>query len=264
MSAFAQLIGDWAIWIWNPGDCSLILAKDFAGTRHLFYSVEKESVTWCTILDPLVLFANHAFALEEEYLAGWLSFFPAPHLTPYVGIHSVPPSSFVCLSRGRQTISKYWDFDPSKRIRYRTDREYEEHFRSALSEAIRRRLRSDSPVLAELSGGWILRRLSAWRDTIIASGKGLKRHGSTQLTLLLQTIPNRINSGPISQVERKRGRQGCHIDVAPEQSLGLEFEVDHFAATAELVCPPQSDDRAVCSVYESAREPRRAVGNRGR
>ena len=37
---------------------------------------------------------------NEEYIAGWLSFFPAAHLTPYVGIHSVPPSSFVRLASG--------------------------------------------------------------------------------------------------------------------------------------------------------------------
>src|SRR5438876_6165187 len=36
--SFAKLIGDWAISIWNSKDRSLILAKDFVGTRHLFYS----------------------------------------------------------------------------------------------------------------------------------------------------------------------------------------------------------------------------------
>jgi asparagine synthase (glutamine-hydrolysing) len=70
-NAFAALVGDWAISVWNPKDQSLVLVKDFIGTRHLYYSVDKYRAAWCTILDPLVLFAERSFKLEEEYLAGW-------------------------------------------------------------------------------------------------------------------------------------------------------------------------------------------------
>src|ERR1700732_1323891 len=151
--SFAKLIGDWAISIWEAKDQSLVLAKDFAGTRQLYYSVEKDQVTWCTILDPLVLFAGHSFKLEEEYIAGWLSFFPAPHLTPYVGVHSVPPCCFVRVTAAGQATTRYWDFDPSRRIVYRQDDEYEQHFRIVFADSVRRGLRSDSPVLAALGGG---------------------------------------------------------------------------------------------------------------
>jgi len=121
---FTMLIGDWALSIWNPHTRSLILAKDPIGTRHLYYSIDGDQVTWSTILDPLVLFAGKSFALCEEYIAGWFSFFPATHLTPYIGIHSVPPSSLVVISNGKQTVTKYWDFDPAQKIRYRSDAEY--------------------------------------------------------------------------------------------------------------------------------------------
>src|SRR6267143_2744240 len=74
---FGKLIGDWALSIWDANTRSLILAKDPIGTRHLYYSLDNNEVTWSTILDPLVLLAGKAFTLEEEYIAGWLSFFPA-------------------------------------------------------------------------------------------------------------------------------------------------------------------------------------------
>src|SRR5690349_16644686 len=170
IASFAKLIGDWALSIWNPKDRSLILAKDPIGTRHLYYTFDQEQVSWSTILDPLVLLAGKTFALEEEYIAGWLSFFPATHLTPYIGIHSVSPSTSVLIREGKHTVSKYWDFDPSKRIRYRTDAEYEEHFRVAFAEAVRRRLRSDSPILAELSGGMDSSSIVCMADGIIARG----------------------------------------------------------------------------------------------
>src|SRR5579863_2811650 len=94
-NSFAKLIGDWALSIWIPIRRSLFLATDFIGIRHLYYSIENNYVAWSTVLDPLVQFAGKAFKICEEYVAGWLAGYPAPDLTPYVDIHSVPPSCFV-------------------------------------------------------------------------------------------------------------------------------------------------------------------------
>jgi asparagine synthase (glutamine-hydrolysing) len=229
-ACFAKLIGDWALSIWDPRTRTLTLAKDPIGTRHLYYAFDKEQVTWSTILDPLVLFAGKTFELCEEYVAGWFSFFPAAHLTPYVGIHSVPPSSSVVISPGKHTVSKYWDFDPSKRIRYRTDGEYEEHFRAVFGEAVRRRLRSDSPILAELSGGMDSSSIVCMADTIIA-------HGAAE-TPRLDTVSYYDDSEPnwnerpyFTKVEEKRGRTGTHIDVGKQEPFNLEIDKDHFAAS---------------------------------
>src|SRR4029077_8194839 len=167
---FVMLIGDWALSLWDPHTRSLILAKDPIGTRHLYYSFDNNQVKWSTILDPLDLFAGKTFALCEEYLAGWLSFLPAAHLTPYVGIHSVLPSSSVLIRPGKHAVRKFWDFNPTKQIRYPTDAEYEEHFRTVFAEAVQRRLRSDSPILAELSGGMDSSSIVCVADRIIGRG----------------------------------------------------------------------------------------------
>src|SRR5260221_7054899 len=53
VNCLARLIGDWALSIWNPVNRSLVLAKDPIGTRHLYYSIDKNQVAWSTILDPL-------------------------------------------------------------------------------------------------------------------------------------------------------------------------------------------------------------------
>lgn len=227
--AFRKLIGDWALSIWNPKDQSLILAKDYIGTRHLFYSAEKDQVTWCTILDPLVLFAGRSFRLEEEYIAGWLAFFPATHLTPYVGIHSVPPSCFVRLTRGTRRVSRYWDFEPAKSIRYRTDGEYEEHFRGAFLESVRRRLRSDSPVLAELSGGVDSSSIVCMADKI--AGRDLS--GTRKLETVSyydDSEPNWDERSYFTKVEADRGQTGFHIDVGKQKVLAVEIQSRRFAA----------------------------------
>jgi asparagine synthase (glutamine-hydrolysing) len=227
---FAKLIGDWALSIWDPQSRSLILAKDPIGTRHLYYSIEKDQITWSTILDPLVLFAGHSFALNEEYIAGWFSFFPAAHLTPYVGIHSIPPSSFVAIRAEKHTISKYWEFDPSKRIRYNTDAEYEEHFRAVFGEAVRRRLRSDSPIIAELSGGMDSSSIVCMADTIIARGSAETPRLDT-ISYYDDSEPNWNERPYFTRVEEKRGRTGTHIDVSSHGRAKIDSDNGRFAAT---------------------------------
>ena len=227
---FGMLIGDWALSIWDPHTRSLTLAKDPIGTRHLYYSFDDKQITWSTILDPLVLFAGKTFALCEEYIAGWFSFFPAAHLTPYVGIHSVPPSSSVLLRPGKHTIRKYWDFDPGKRIRYNSDAEYEEHFRAVFREAVRRRLRSDSPILAELSGGMDSSSIVCMADTIIARGAAETPRLDT-ISYYNDSEPNWNERPYFTKVEEKRGRTGCHIDVSCKEKPKFEPDNDRFAVT---------------------------------
>src|SRR5487761_941442 len=226
---FAKLIGDWALSIWNPREHALILAKDFIGTRHLYYSVDKNEATWSTILDPLVLLSGKTFQLEEEYIAGWLSFFPATHLTPYVGIHSVSPSCFVRIGAGKQTVSKYWDFDPGKRIRYRSDAEYEEHFRTVFAESVKRRLRSDTPILAELSGGMDSSSIVCMADAVIARG-GAETPRLDTVSYYDDSEPNWNERPYFTKVEEKRGRAGCHIEVRSEDAFAFQFSSDRFAA----------------------------------
>ncbi len=214
-NCFAKLIGDWALSIWNPGNHSLILAKDPIGTRHLYYSFDNNQVTWSTILDPLVRLAGKTFALNEEYIAGWFSMFPAVDLTPCVGIHSVPPSSSVLLRPGKHAVSKYWDFDPKNKIRYRTEAEYEEHFRVVFAAAVQRKLRSDRPVLAELSGGRDSSSIVCMADTIVARGATDTPRLDT-ISYFDDAEPNWNERPYFTKVEEKRGRTGWHINVGAQ------------------------------------------------
>jgi len=230
LDCFSKLVGDWAASVWNPKEQFLILAKDCIGTRHLYYHIETGRICWSTILDPLVLFANKSFALDEEYAAGWLSAFPAPHLTPYVGVHSVPPSCFVRVTAGAQVVSKYWDFDPGYRLRYRTDAEYEEHFRSVFSAAVGRRLRSDTPILAELSGGMDSCSIVCMADRSL-SREILRAPRLDTLSYYDDSEPNWNERPYFERVEEQLGRTGCHIDIGMHQASSRERDFELFAST---------------------------------
>jgi len=218
---FARLIGDWALAAWSPRTRSLKLARDFAGTRLLYYSIDRDGISWSSVLDPLVILAGESLALNEEYVAGWLAYGPAAHLTPYVGIHAVPPSSFLSLRPGKQSIRKYWDFDAGVRVHYRTDDEYEEHFRAVFEESVRRRLRSDRPVLAELSGGIDSSSIVCVADAVIARGNAETPRLDT-VSYYDDAEPNWNERPFFTKVEEHRGRSGCHINVGSQEIANFE------------------------------------------
>jgi asparagine synthase (glutamine-hydrolysing) len=222
-NSFARLMGDWALAVWNPTQQTLFLAKDFLGTRHLYYSLSHDDVTWSSVLDPLVVLAGRPFQLDEEYVAGWLSHFPAAHLTPFVGVNAVLPARYVQVQNGTIKTTKYWDFRAIEGIRYPTDNDYEEHFRAVLETSLLRRLRSDRPILAELSGGMD-------SSSIVCVADRLVTHGCAPGTRV-DTVSYYQDGEPawderpyIAVVEKMRGRVGCHIDVSTHTLLGYGYD----------------------------------------
>jgi asparagine synthase (glutamine-hydrolysing) len=225
--SFSRLLGDWAMSIWIPGERTLILAKDFLGSRHLFYHFDRDQLSWSTVLDPLVAAADQV-KLDEEYIAGWFSMFPAAHLTPYRGIHSVPPASLVTTRHGIVQTSSYWEFDVRKNIRYQTDEEYEEHFRTTFFQSVRRRLRAENTVVAELSGGMDSSSIVCAADHILDNNRTEFPRLDT-VSYYDDSEPNWNERPYFTKVEEQRGRIGRHIDVGSCQLT--EFSPNHFAAS---------------------------------
>jgi asparagine synthase (glutamine-hydrolysing) len=226
--AFAHIVGDWAMSVVHESEFELVLARDFLGTRSLFYEVDNHTVAWSTILEPLLLVADRSPNLSEEYLAAWLSFFPQAHLTPYRNISSVPPGSFVKIAPRGVSIRSYWSLESVKPVRYRGDRQYEEHFRSLFRTSIERRLNARSPILGELSGGMDSSSIVCMADIALERDPGAPRLDT--VTYFDAEEPN-WNELPYARVvERKRGRVGHHIDVGTIESLADEAIGTHFIA----------------------------------
>jgi asparagine synthase (glutamine-hydrolysing) len=218
--SFAALLGDWALVLWNPRKQALLLAKDFIGTRHLFYRIEASRITWSTVLDPLVLLAGGPFAISEEFVSGYLSSCPATHLTPYVGINAVPACTFLQVEHGRATTNHYWEFNPSFRVRYRQDCQYKQHFRQIFTEAVRRRLRSTAPVLAELSGGMDSTSIVCVADSLFTAGQTPCPRLDT-ISYYDDEEPNWDERPFFSLVEKRRGCEGHHIYVGGTEGAFL-------------------------------------------
>jgi asparagine synthase (glutamine-hydrolysing) len=252
IDCFGKLIGDWALSIWDPKSRALVLAKDPIGTRHLYYAVDEHQVTWTSVLDPLVLFAGRSFSLSAEYLAGWLSLFPATHLTAFEGILSVPPASFVLIQREKCVVRAYWNFDRGKRIRYRTDLEYEEHFRTVFATAVQRRLRSDRPILAELSGGRDSSSIVCVADALLARTSAETPRLDT-VSCYTDSEPNWNERPYFAKVEEQRGCAGYHIAIGGSD-IEIECPSKKFSASPAWLRGPSSEARRGFSAWMASQE----------
>jgi asparagine synthase (glutamine-hydrolysing) len=225
VNAFAKIVGDWAISIWDPVSCTLFLAKDYFGVCPLYYRIDKDQAMWCTHLVPLVQLSQRPLTLNDQYIAGYLASYPEPHLTPYREIYAVPPGGLVRICNGRSTIETRWAPNPTLRIHYKTDQDYEQHFLHLFRQAVRRRLRSDSPVLAELSGGFDSSSIVCMADDILANERSSSlTHRLDTLSYCDPTEPRGDDQQYYPAVEKKRGRVGRHIDISKYgNSFSLEY-----------------------------------------
>src|SRR5208283_1521962 len=147
-----HLIGDWSTVIRDWTNGRIVLASDFAGVRPLYYHVRCGQVLWSSHLQSLVERTGIS-ELDERYVAGFLTFGGCPNHTPYKGVGSVPAGHAVCVSPKEITIRPFWTLPTGDVIRYQSEHRYEEQLRALFREAVAVRLQTDSPVLAELSGG---------------------------------------------------------------------------------------------------------------
>ena len=203
-----HLIGDWSLVIRDQKSRTTVLASDFAGVRPLYYHVQDGRVQWSNRLQVL-LDAIGVPDLDEQYVAGFLTFGGCPNRTPYKGIYSVPPGHAVCVSAKATKIKQFWALPVGDTIQYRNQQRYEEELRALFREAVAVRLQTQSPVLAELSGG-----LDS--SSVVCVATDLMRGGSvpsTRLSGVSFVWRNSLDDPFIRDVESHCGIDGVHIST---------------------------------------------------
>jgi asparagine synthase (glutamine-hydrolysing) len=203
-----HLIGDWSLVIRDRINRTTVLASDFAGVRPLYYYVQAGRVMWSTNLQSLVK-ATSISELDEQYIAGFLTVGGYPNRTPYKRIYSVPPGHAVCVSPDKTSIRRFWELPIGDVIRYRSERQYEEQLRALFREAVAVRLQSESPVLAELSGGLDSSSVVCMANHLIRSGAV----SATQLTSVGFVWQNCLDEPFIREVESHCGIEGVRIST---------------------------------------------------
>jgi asparagine synthase (glutamine-hydrolysing) len=152
------LIGDFAFMIWDDKKRCLFGARDFSGSRTLYYCKNQHQFAFCTVIHPLFCLPFLQRELNEQWMAEYLAIpwnFESidPSATVYKNIGQVPPSHTISVMNGRVLLSKYSTLEARERLQLHSNQEYEEAFRDVFQRAVRSKLRTHRNVGAHLSGG---------------------------------------------------------------------------------------------------------------
>jgi asparagine synthase (glutamine-hydrolysing) len=153
LDALPKLIGDWALAIWDDIGERVILARDYAGGRPLYYFANADRLVWATDLEALATSEDLLGMPDNTFMATYLTTGVPPGLTPFTGAIELRAGHTLIGTRTGATAHRHWDYVPST-LRYRRPEDYATHLRYLLTEAVRVRLRATRTVWADLSGGW--------------------------------------------------------------------------------------------------------------
>lgn len=152
------LVGDFAFMIWDDKKQTLFGARDFSGSRTLYFYRGEEKFAFCTIINPLFTLPYVEKKLNEQWIAEFLAIpvnFESvdSQQTVYKYIEQVPPSHTISVKNGKVNFSRYYTPTTGKMLNLKSNEEYEEAFRDVYQSAVKARLRTHHKVGAHLSGG---------------------------------------------------------------------------------------------------------------
>jgi asparagine synthase (glutamine-hydrolysing) len=149
-----RLAGDFAFAVWDARLRRLFCARDRAGVKPFFYYRSPRVFAFATELPALLALPQVPRRLNELAVADYLALrLEEKDLTLYQDLFPLPAAHTLAVDPGRFTLEPYWQLDPTRELRLRSDGEYAEAFREVFTEAVRCRLRSAHPAGSMLSGG---------------------------------------------------------------------------------------------------------------
>lgn len=153
-AAFRHFVGDFAVAVWDTRERKLTLVRDQLGAKPLFYCSNDRRFAFASDIAALLRLSWVAKQLDDDGLYDLVTYrFEDVTRTVWKGIRRLPPAHQLVLSNNRISISEYWAPDYARTERHRTQRDYVEHYRTLLFDAVRRQSRSDRALACEVSGG---------------------------------------------------------------------------------------------------------------
>jgi asparagine synthase (glutamine-hydrolysing) len=217
----SKLVADFTLSLWDPSLQSLILARDVIGSRDLYYQVDHRGAIWSSDLKLLVRIAKVKPEIDENYIAGYFTRLPQSSESPFKNISLVAPAHAVIIKNGDVRVRRFWGLDPHREVRYRSDAEYEDHFRHLFAEAVRCCLRSDRPVWSDLSGGLDSSSIVCMADQLIKTG-GSEAPSLETVSCIRDESVSSNELKFVRYVEERIGKPGYHVRESEFPVLSAE------------------------------------------
>ena len=141
--------GMFAFAIYDSNKKSFFLARDKAGIKPLYYTLQKEKFIFASELKA-ILVHDIERKVNKEAFHNFLTFRYTPsEQTILDNIKKLPPGHCATFKAGKLTIKQFWDLE----VKTIEKENYAQQIDETLTESINKRLMSDVPLGAFLSGG---------------------------------------------------------------------------------------------------------------
>jgi len=148
-----RLEGMFALALWDSSRERLVLARDRLGKKPLLYArLQDGTLAFASELKALLCLPGLARDVDLDAIDAYLALQYVPgDRTALRGVRKVPPGHVLVVEGESERLERYWELMPAGPSG--SDEEWLERVRTAVADAVRKRLVADVPLGALLSGG---------------------------------------------------------------------------------------------------------------
>jgi asparagine synthase (glutamine-hydrolysing) len=210
----AKLRGMFALCIWDEGEHRLILARDRAGEKPLYFTRIGDEFIFASEVKAFLEYPQFKPSVNRDALPNYLAlgYVPAPQ-TMFAGVEKLFPGEQITVSREGISYHRYWrpTMAPVQPVKYEAS---VRNIRESLFNAVEMRLMSDVPVGAFLSGG-------VDSTAIVAIMSQLQKHPIPTFTVGFNFDTDRKNDDKFN------------VDARYATLAAEHFKTDHHSITIQ-------------------------------
>ena len=216
--AVARLEGMFGLAVWDETRRRLVLARDRAGEKPLFWTEVDGELRFASEIQALLEFPDQPRRLNRKALSLYhaLGYVPAPY-TMFDGIHKLPPASLLIAEGGRIEIRPFWSAAEAASRHSTLSLRDATTLRDTLLRAVKRELMSDVPLGIFTSGGLDSSLLVA------AAARGIP--GERIHTYAVRFTESGYDESPYAEAVTHAIASVHHVVTADDESLGRALDV---------------------------------------
>ena len=234
----AQMIGMFAIALWDRRERTLTLIRDRLGIKPLYWAKFGKLFLFGSELKSLRAHPGWTPRIDQNAVAAFMrySYIPAPH-TIYEGVYKLEPGTILTMPwQGEPRITRFWDARAVARDGIHhplegSDSELTDQLETLLKDAVGRRMIADVPLGAFLSGG-------IDSSTIVALMRGAS-HGKVKTFSIGFDVPRFDEAPYAAAVARHLETEHTELTVTSRHALDLiprlpEWYDEPFADSSQI------------------------------
>lgn len=227
-AAVARLDGMFGLAVWDDRRRRLVLARDRAGEKPLFWTRVGDELRFASEIQALLACPDQPRRLDRYAadLYAALGYVPSPH-TMLEGIHKLPPAHLLVADGPSLDVRPYWS--PAAAARAPSRLVAGAQLRETLLAAVERELMSDVPVGVFTSGGL--------DSSFLAGAASRVMPGERIHTYAARFVDRGYDESAHAEAVTHDIRTVHHVVTADDEALSRAFEIV-TGATAEPVGDP--------------------------